>query len=233
MTDDPTSQPEDPDIPLAAEYVLGLLDEDAARAFEERMQRDGEARADYAFWCENLAHMTDTIPSEAPPAHVLRAINERLFPEETRVGGASWLWGLLIGGVLTTALVLFAVFGLQQGGPGNTRPELVATVAAEDQSLFIAAAFDAESNALQLDRQAGAALPGRALELWLILPEQAPLSLGVLADGAQSTVQLDPSLIDQLTGAVLAVSDEPPGGSPEAGPTGAVLAVGELAALDI
>ena len=55
-----------------------------------------------------------------------------------------------------------------------------------------------------------------------------PDSLGVLPQDAASRITLPEALRGKLVGSVLAISDEPEGGSPTGAPTGAVLATGEL-----
>ncbi|MEO0830743.1 MAG: anti-sigma factor, partial [Pseudomonadota bacterium] len=69
----------------------------------------------------------------------------------------------------------------------------------------------------------GAGAPeGRALEVWLIEGDADPVSLGLIG-GALSLGDLTFN-----TGTVLAVSIEPPGGSPSGTPTGQVVALGDL-----
>jgi anti-sigma-K factor RskA len=114
-------------------------------------------------------------------------------------------------------------------GPDSAAPELRADIAAADDTLVIDAAYDAESAALTVTRQQGEAAPGRVLELWLIAGDAAPVSLGVLPEAASARLDVPDPVRDAVApGAVLAVSDEPPGGSPTGQPTGAVLATGEI-----
>ena len=83
-----------------------------------------------------------------------------------------------------------------------------------------------------MNRTAGAAVPGRVLELWLIAGDNPPVSLGVLPEAASAEVQLTPDLVAALAAGTLpinlAISDEPPGGSTTGAPTGAVLAMGPV-----
>mgnify|MGYP000881567588 CR=1 FL=1 len=81
---------------------------------------------------------------------------------------------------------------------------------------------------MRLNRLEGAPATGRSLELWLIAGNEAPVSLGVLPQDAASRITLPAALRGKLVGSVLAISDEPEGGSPTGAPTGAVLATGEL-----
>lgn len=210
---------------MAAEYALGLLTPPEARAFEARMAREPVLRANYVIWAEDLARMTENIAPVTPPPAVRKAIETRLFAGEKQ-GFLQWL-GLipaLIGGLIAAALVYFVTsFGLLTTPDG---PRLNAEIAAEDQSLVILAAFDPATDTLNLQRTSGAAVPGRVLELWLIAGDNPPVSLGVLPDDANTDLALSADIIAALDGGTLAISDEPPGGSPTGQPTGAVLAVG-------
>ncbi len=215
------------DQALAAEYALGLLDLPEARVFEGRMAQDPALRAAYVIWAEDLARLTsDIAPVEAPPL-VYKALDQRLFGTEKQ-GWLQWI-GLvpaLIGGLIAAALVYFVTsFGLLTT---PLDPRLNAEIAATDQSLVVLAAFDPTTDTLFLNRTAGAAVPGRVLELWLIVGDNPPVSLGVLPDTASAEMPLTAAVIALLDGGTLAISDEPPGGSTTGQPTGAVLAMGPV-----
>ena len=78
---------------------------------------------------------------------------------------------------------------------------------------------------------AGAPAPDRDFELWLIDGDAPPVSLGVLPFTAKPVIAVGESLRDKLPTGVLAISDEPKGGSPTGLPTGPVLATGKVTAL--
>jgi anti-sigma-K factor RskA len=222
----------DEDGVLAAEYALGLLTEAEARAFEARLATDPGLRAVYASWAEDLAGLADGIAEVQPPLAVRQAIDARLFPQD-RQGwfGRLGLVSSLAGALVAALLVLWVSNqGLLRDEPVQG-PVLQAQIAAPDQSLVVAASFRAADGVLEVAREAGAALPGRVLELWLIAGDSAPVSLGVLPDTPQARIVVPAALVTALDGAVLAISDEPPGGSPTGAPTGAVLATGEVTAL--
>ena len=69
---------------------------------------------------------------------------------------------------------------------------------------------------------------GRAFELWAIVPEAAPVSLGLMQEGAAMRVTLPENLRNRGAEITLAISDEPAGGSPTGAPTGDVLAAAAL-----
>ncbi len=220
------------DAALAAEYALGLLPPAEAEVVAARAAADPAFADLVAFWEERLAGLADEVDPVPPPDRVLAGLRRTLFAERDRPWWRKLGIGQALGGALASALLL--MLALNQGWLGPTPlppPAFEAEIAAEDRSLVIAAAYVAEEGALFLDRRVGAALPGRALELWLIPEGAAPVSLGVLPADALVRVPVAPALRPALAGALLAVSDEPPGGSPTGAPTGAVLAAGPVTQL--
>ncbi len=222
-----TDMPED-DIALAGEYVLRVLSPADEAAFEARLAKEPALRRIVAQWEDDLAKLAaDDIAPVPAPAHIRRAIDARLFPAAPEKVDRP-RWGLLGGLVAALSLALAVVFTMVPPAPG---PVFVAQIAAEDNSLVVSARFEAQAGTLMVTRVAGGPRPGRVLELWLIAEgAPAPVSLGVLADGDQ-TVSLTPDLAASLAGGVLAISDEPPGGSPTGAPTGDVLALGPVVSL--
>jgi len=68
--------------------------------------------------------------------------------------------------------------------------------------------------------------------LWLIPPRDKPHSLGLIDPSRPVRINVPKSLLPQVnSNAMLAVSLEPPGGSPTGQPTGPVIANGKLASL--
>ena len=74
-----------------------------------------------------------------------------------------------------------------------------------------------------------AADPSHAHELWVIPGDGKPRSLGTMGDGKQMHMRLEEALAELMhQGATIAISVEPPGGSPTGAPTGPVIASGTL-----
>jgi len=214
---------------LAAEYVLRLLLPDEERAFERRLQSDRSLLRDVAEWTTRFSGMDSEVEGAAPHRRVKAALEARLFGAGN---GASWLqriglWqGLSAASLAMVGLLAFQVMQGPQVIPQERGPIYVSEVMAEDQSLRILAVYDGAAGELQLSRTAGAAQPGRALELWAIADGAAPVSLGVLPEDGKAVATL-PQGVAAL-GLTLAISDEPIGGSPTGQPTGAVLAAGQI-----
>ncbi|MEB8385937.1 anti-sigma factor [Rhodobacteraceae bacterium KMM 6894] len=221
MSADPSDR--DQDKAQAGEYALGLLEPAEAAAFEARLVQDPDLRALLATWADDFAAFTDDIPQVAPPAHLKAALETALFPSSSR---NSARFGWIMGGLLAASLAV--VLLLNAGAFAPRGPGMTAMIAAENGAMLVAAAYDATDGTLTLERTAGAAAPGRALELWLIAQDNAPVSLGVLTDDTRTTVTVPAALRAQMSGSTLAISDEPSGGSPTGAPTGAVLAAGAV-----
>lgn len=230
----PTDQTPQEDAALAGEYALGLLTPDETRAVERRMAGDRAFAALVEDWQDRLATMAEAeVTPVPPPDRVFSALHKTLFAEQERPWWQKLGIGQAVLGALAAALVLMAALNFGWLAPDMPlRPSHLAEIEAEDQSLAITAAFVPEENAFFVEQRRGGALPGRALELWLIPPGAAPVSLGVLPAGQDlARLPLPAALAEGLRGATLAVSDEPPGGSPTGAPTGAVLAAGPITRL--
>ncbi len=215
---------------LAAEYAMHLLSPQDRRTFEARLKDDPGLRALVAAWQERLAPLADEVPPIAPPPAVKAALMDRLFKEEPAPAPGWWgrlaLWRALALASMAAAVVLAALLFVQQSAPGQ--PVMVAEVAAADDSLRVLARYNAKDGVLQVSRVTGKAAAGRALELWLIVGQETPVSLGVLPAGKRGQLTVASNLRPLMSDAILAISDEPPGGSPTGAPTGAVLAVGQI-----
>jgi anti-sigma-K factor RskA len=221
MSDRPDITPEDD--ATAAEYALGLLPADEARAFRARLALEPVLRGAVLDWERRFATLAEREIAEVPPPSGVEAqLMARLLRDAPPRRAAPWRW---LTGLAFAALAALAVL-VYTGGPERGTAELTARLAGAEDTLVLAASFDAETGRLALRREAGTVAEGRAQELWLIAGEAAPVSLGLLSPGQDTELVLPEALHPLLAGAVLAISDEPPGGSPTGAPTGAVLATG-------
>ena len=221
------------DIALCGEYVLHLLDPQARQAVEVRLAAEPGLRQLVAEWDAHFATLADEFASVAPPAKVKARIEAALFADPKRAGRAWSGWRLLLGGGFAAALGLAVLLVTPPADtPDTFAPSFAAEVAAEDQSLVVLASYAPDTGILRIDRQAGAARPGRVLELWLIAEgADGPISLGVLPAEPAVDISLPATVGDAVAGGTLAISDEPIGGSTTGAPTGDVLALGAVTAL--
>lgn len=222
-----TQEDHSDDAALAGEYVLHLLEDPERAAFERRLADEPALRDLVREWDAQLVRLTDGV-EPVPPRHAVKAGIEKALFAEARAPRRGWIPGWLVGGLVAAVLGFGAVI-LTPLLIEDTAPAFTASVAAGDGSLIVAARFVSGTNTLEISREAGGALPDRVLELWLIADgAAAPVSLGVLPEGPEARIAVPPALVQQLADGVLAISDEPVGGSPTGAPTGAVLAVGPL-----
>lgn len=232
MSDVTPDTPRDADGLLAAEYVLRLLDPAEEARVAARLTREPALAEEVAAWQARLSGLDAEVAEVAPRAAVKSGLEQRLFGLPPRV--SFWHRAGVWQGISLASLAVAAFFAVQslQLPPEPTRaPLFVSDIAAADQSLRLLAVYDSAAAELRLTRTAGEAAAGRVLQLWAIAGDAAPVSLGVLPQDATAAVTLPDALRAQVGDLVLAVSDEPPGGSPTGAPTGAVLAVGQVSAL--
>jgi anti-sigma-K factor RskA len=230
MSDTPTIPPEEYDM-LAAELALGLLEGEVHEAARIRVLRERGFARRVADWQERLAGMTDDIAPVMPPARSRKALMARLFPaRRAPLMQRLWVWQGISFAALAT--VAFLAVPLLQEAPELSPDEVYATrMVAEDSALELLAVMDMSRGDIALRRVAGTAPEGRVLELWAILPDRAPISLGVLPEGDVSRVALPTDLAPEAAQITLAITDEPPGGAPGGVPSGAVMAAGAVAEL--
>jgi anti-sigma-K factor RskA len=101
----------------AAEYVLGTMTGEERLKFEQRLVSDYGLQAEVAAWEERLSPMLDLVDPVEPPPNVWQGIQERINPQEEKLGlwDSIGFWRNL--GMAATTLVLvlgLTVFGIQQ-----------------------------------------------------------------------------------------------------------------------
>jgi anti-sigma-K factor RskA len=215
--------------PVAGEYVLGVLNAAERRAFEARMAQEPALRAEVEYWERRLGVLASELKPIDPPPRVWANIESALSPRPAESGFWQhlpfWRWAA-IGSAAVAAASLIALVYIARVSTANE--PLVATLQAGGQSRFVAA-VDSGGKGLTIVPAALPDLGQRALELWLIAPGDHPRSLGLIEPGRPVHIDLPSELIERVRpAATLAVSSEPPGGSPTGLPTGPVIASGKL-----
>ena len=229
---------------LAASFVAGTLRGAARRRFENLLVSHPALRAAVTDWQARLMPLTAVVGPVAPPPQVWATIERRLWPaaaaaatSAATTAAAPWWHGLgfwrAASGLATVAAVGLSVLllnpaaqappvvvvlqGTEAGGPALT--SFVASVSADGRALV---ARPIQPVALAADR---------VLELWAVPPQGAPRSLGLVSAAGVTVIRrekLPLALLDGRNTAALAVSVEPPGGSPTGTPTGPVVFAGKL-----
>lgn len=228
-----------PDEALAADYALGALAGPERREAELRAARDPAFRALVETWQTDLSPLLETLDEVAPPAplwhRIAAAVDPRIpsvvqTPVRTTVWNSIAFWRTAAIGFAAAAGVALAVLFARPDADGA--PVLVATLASPEGTPLIAAAYDADRKAIILAPSTPRTDPDHAAELWVIEGGRPPRSLGLI-DLATPRQQVIPAerIAGLKAGAVLAISIEPPGGSPTGQPTGPVVATGKLTAI--
>lgn len=215
----PDSPKDDADM-LAAEYVLGTLPLQDREAAATRIRRDAHFALAVARWEDRLSPLNDTY-EDAPAPNLLPQIEARLFgvPEQDHPPKRAF-WKSWFGGAAVAAALGVAVISFLPTAPVSFTP--LTTLASDTSELRYQVGVRGDE--LRIARISGPpAEPGRVHELWLIIGNAAPVSLGVITgpDLTLASMGLTP-------GMVLAISLEPTGGSPTGAPTGPVLVTGVI-----
>jgi anti-sigma-K factor RskA len=104
---------------------------------------------------------------------------------------------------------------------------LVASIAPANSDVSYLAVYDATAGEVSLSRVSGEPGANQDFELWMVEGQNAPVSMGVIPQGATARLKVSPETIARLgSGDLLAISREPLGGSPTGVPTTVVAAGG-------
>ena len=220
---------------LAQQYAMGTLRGGARRRYEALLPGHPLLREALSMWQMRLMPLTLILVPQPPPPRVWQRIEQRLWPAAAVLPVPWWQRLSLWRGV--SALASVAAFGLalRLVLPGPAEPPVVVVLqgtggAAQGINSFVAS-VSADGRALVTRPLLPVSLEAnRVLELWSVPPDGAPRSLGLIAADGATVIErrrLPASLLKGGT-AALAVSIEPPGGSPIGVPTGPVVYAGKL-----
>lgn len=227
---------------LAADYVSGVLRGAARRRLEALLPAHPTLRDAVHAWQDRLAPLSASIEPRSPPPEIWNGIEARIggkthtaTPQPRRAGRRWWQRLVFWRGMTAFATVAAVSASLLLVRPGNVDAPIIvvlnATAPADGTTQGIVpasfvASISGDGRAVVTRPLVNVALQAdRTLELWAVPPSGAPRSLGLIAADAATVVRRD-KLLDGT--AALAVSLEPPGGSPTGAPTGPVLYVGKL-----
>jgi len=218
---------------LCGEYLVGTLRGRPRHRFERALREEPYVAARLAHWQRIFALRPSTRMNIEPDPGTWRRLESELGLSRYRT---PW-WrraGLWRAWAAAATLALVVVAGIQVQRERVRTPELVtiASLGTEQQPATVTAAVSADHSVLELRSlrpiEAG---PTQSYELWLIPAEGgAPLSLAVLGRLDARLVVPEAHRARLRTGARLAVSVEPAGGSPTGAPTGPVILVGAIKA---
>lgn len=218
---------------LAAQYVAGTLRGRARARFDALLPGHPALQRAVLEWQSRLMPLTGVLVEQKPPPRVWAGIQQRLWPAEAP---RPWwqrltLWRALSGAALVAVLGLTVL--LASPPPAQAPVVVVLQSTGGDPAVAgqIVASFSGDGRALVARPLTPVALQSdRVLELWWAPAQGRPKSLGLM--NAQGVTVLERG---QLPGGLrgsgidhMAVSVEPPGGSPTGQPTGPVVFYGKL-----
>src|SRR5665213_68926 len=202
---------------LAAEYALGVLTGTDRAAAQRLLQRDRNFARMVAEWEQRLAPWAGEIVEVSPPPQVWEAIAAALPAAAPPSAGIWQSLAFWRGFALASALAAACLGGLIYLGAVKDAPPLIATIEGGGARVFVAT-IDARRGTVSVVPASYSADPTRAL--------------GLLRADRTVTIAIPPEFASQTVGnATLAVSLEPPGGSPTGAPTGPVIGAGKLTSL--
>jgi len=225
---------------FAAEHALGVLSSAERRKAELRMAREPEFAALVEAWRQRLAPMTDQLAPVQPPYSVWAAVLKAL-PANDNASGLGlrfWRGATAAATTLAAASIALAVFVgarppviVQPPAPGQLLDASLVSQSGAPVPLFVAA-YDPVRKALIVTSLVTSNTdPAHVHELWVIPSDGKPRPLGIIKPGTTQAMPMPEKYLPSLAeGSALAVSLEPPGGSPKVdAPTGPITAVGKLA----
>ena len=221
---------------LAAEYALGTSPPRVRRRLAAIAAQDRTVAAALTLWERRLAVLAAEVPAVTPSPRVWARVSARLgleaVPPAVRAPDRWWtrigIWRGLAAASFVVAVALgisqFARPPLPAAAPivviladADARPALIATASRDDRFLTVKSVGNTAPAA------------GRTFELWALPQGGTPKSLGVIPPGAIARLPLAAPAGEALIQIPsLAVSLEPPGGSPTGQPTGPVLYSGSV-----
>lgn len=210
----PKDEDDDEDM-IAAEYVLGALDLGERAKAEARLKIDTKFADRVMGWENRLSGLNEDFDLAQLP-DLMPKIESRLFPKAPK---RNWFTDLrLWGGAAAAALAVVGYLALTP-----PKAEMTATLVADANGVQFGAVIT--QGRLTITRIKGD-VPDAAHshQLWIIFGTNPPVSLGVIPANGETI-----PLLGAAAGAVLAVTLEQAGGSPNGQPQGPIIAAGTLA----
>lgn len=218
---------------LAGEYVLGTLDS-GERAFAGRERvKNAALNAEIEFWEQWLLPLTSLIPAVRPSPALWKKIESRLFSAASdarqNMERRMRQWRTLALAASFVA-ILAVTFNVYVAGHFTETPGIVAWLQKDSAAPAFMVSMNEHDRSITVHVRNGDMPKDKSYELWLIADGKSPPHpLGVLTS---SRTVLHPDLSGFGKGVVphatLAISVEPPGGSPTGLPTGPVISTGKF-----
>jgi anti-sigma-K factor RskA len=222
---------------LAAEYVLGTLDDSERRAAEARYAADPAFRAAVSDWERRLQPLADSAREQPPQAATFDRILARIDAAPPAATGANVVslrrevrrWRISTGVLGAMAAALAAILVVDRATVPAPQTEFVAVLTAEGAKPAFVATVNIAAGTVSIRQLAEAAVApaDRSFELWSIEPGATPKSLGIIEQASYTA-----PVAASGAGVTFAITEEQAGGSPDGKPHGPVVFSGELVATE-
>lgn len=218
---------------LCGEYLVGTLRGAARRRFQRSLAEEVLVAARLSYWEQRMAFeyppQIALVPDDATWQRIRRSLDLDRHAPRWHQRLSLWRGWAIASTAASLALLLVVLL------PRLSPPELpvftpLAVMQGKGPDSQVSVAWSRDRSRLRLRaRMPTLSAPDRSFELWLIADARsAPEPVAVLG-ALDGEFALPPGLAARiLAGAKFAVSVEPAGGSPKAGPSGPIIALGEV-----
>ncbi|MCQ8889791.1 anti-sigma factor [Pseudoalteromonas carrageenovora] len=205
---------------LAGQYVLGTLRGLARKRFQRLLLTSNKAREATCMWEQNLNNLasaiTPKIPNDEVWVQIMQRIENKPQSSKTVVHTKPSIWRTW--SFVATAACIILAFLVIQPTTSVKQTEQIALVQNQDKQSLWFIDVNAQGLAIKASSQL-VAQTNKDYELWMILKGQdTPISLGLLPKQGDKLLLKD-KRFKASDIALLAVSLEPIGGSPNGLPT--------------
>lgn len=232
---------------LAAEYAIGLLEGEELLRARGLQASDAGFAAQVAHWEAQLGPLLDEMAPAMPGEDLWHRVEAELDREGAArpAGGGNvvaferqlkrWKWATALSSAAAAiALAFVALPGTRAPAdePAIAQAPLVSSIPIGDGPLRLEVTYLSGQQELLVSATGLTADGVHDHELWVVPPEGAAQSLGVVAPGEVRKTSLDAALAAQIRdGAQLVLTREPIGGAAPGTSAGPVVANGEFSAI--
>lgn len=215
---------ENNDAILAAEYVLGLVDEHTRQLLDKRLNEDEAFAKQVWHWQKAFSGVDAITPDSVPSPEIWQKIVHKLQQDKAKpvtLRPATWL-----GWALAAALAGVLIFTYVQKPDTSSLMRPIAILSGSQSNSQFVVSLDKSAGVMQVVALNTTLPEAKNLQLWLIKGDSPPRSIGLITHQERNDFQLPSGLIDNQT--TLAISLEPVGGSRLKGPSGPVVFMGKV-----
>lgn len=215
----------------AAEYVLGLTDDETRHRLDKRLNDDSAFAAEVLHWQKAFSGI-DLLTHDVIPSSAVWPLIEQDLDQRSDASGSSLIRrqpGFWLGWGLAAAMAGLLIYNqvIKPDRLHSLQP--IAVLSGAQPNAQFVVSLDKSASLIQISALNITLPENKALQLWLIRGNAAPQSLGLINHTDSNAFRLPPGELNNQT--VLAVSLEPVGGSKLSGPSGPVVFQGKVTVL--